>query len=188
MRLFVALEIPDAVRRELRALREGIEAELPPARWTRPEGRHLTLVFLGDTEEALLAPLEASLEPAFAAAAPIPLRVAGAGTFPPGRPARVAWAGVEAGPELGALQERVSRAATAAVGSEPERRRFHPHVTLARPRKPWPAAAVERFLAAGSRPFGETFTAGEGALIESRLSPGGARYRTVRSFPMEARG
>ncbi len=54
LRLFIAAEVPDAVRSEAAGLRARWEQRLPGARWTKPEGIHLTLKFLGGTEEARL--------------------------------------------------------------------------------------------------------------------------------------
>lgn len=187
MRLFVALEIPAHLRQEIARLKARIEGELPPARWVRPERMHLTLVFLGETDEALLPALRQSLAPAFAAHPPLQAAVRGAGTFPPSRPARVAWLGVEGGPELLALQARVAAPAVEVAGIEPERRPFHPHLTLARPARPWPRPAVERFLAAADRPYGEPFQVARGVLIQSHLGSGDPRYQEVAAFPLEGR-
>lgn len=187
MRLFVAVETPEPLQQEIARLRTRLEAELPGARWVRPEGIHLTLVFLGATDGAGLGALSARLAPLFAARSPFEIAVRGAGTFPPNRPARVAWLGVEAGPELAALQAEVAAAAVEVAGIEPERRPYHPHLTLARPGRPWPRAAVERFLVAADRPYGDPFAVARGVLVESRLGAGGARYRVVEGFPLQGR-
>jgi 2'-5' RNA ligase len=186
MRLFVALELPDSVHREIERFIARLERELPRARWVRSEGVHLTLAFLGETQGELLPGLSAALRSPFGRQAPLRLRVSGGGTFPPGRPARVAWLGVEAPAELAALQAEVSRAAVAAAGIAPEERPFHPHLTLARPTPPWPREAAERFAAAADRPFGEAFEVRRGVLVESQLGAGGSRYRVVEAFALEA--
>ncbi|RPH57171.1 RNA 2',3'-cyclic phosphodiesterase, partial [bacterium] len=112
----------------------------------------------------------------------------GGGTFPPGRPARVAWVGVEAPDELMTLQADVTRVAVEALGFEPEERPYHPHVTLARCPAPWRRDAVEKFTNAFTGAVGQPFVAFHGTLFESRLSPKGARYRAVEVFPMEGSG
>jgi 2'-5' RNA ligase len=186
MRLFVALEIPEVVRGEVARRLEAVRDRLPPARWVDPEAIHLTLVFLGEIEPVRFAALTAALERASAPHPPLALALADGGTFPPRRPARVAWVGVEAGPGLAALQADVERAAVAAGGIAPEDRPYHPHVTLARCSEAWPRAAIETFGAAFAGPLGAPFTASEVALIESRLGQGGARYRTAARFPLGA--
>jgi 2'-5' RNA ligase len=186
VRLFVAIELPEAVRREVRRRVAGLRERLPRARWADTDAMHLTLLFLGEVEPDALAGLGAALRSACAGFAAFELRLAGGGTFPPGRPARVAWIGVEAPPELAALQAGITRAATATVGFEPEERAFHPHVTVARCPSPWPRQVAEKLVAAFPGEVGPPFLAARALLLESKLSPRGARYREVEELPFAA--
>jgi 2'-5' RNA ligase len=192
MRLFVAIEIPEGPRQEARRRLQAVRDRLPPARWVAPDAIHLTLIFLGAIEERELPPLRAALGSAAAAHTPFPLALVGGGTFPPRRPARVAWIGVTVagnGPELAALQGEVSEAAARAVGSTPESRPYHPHITLARCPENWPRPAIDTFTAAFAGPLGEPFPVSRIALFESRLNPGaGERYRVVEPFSLAGAG
>lgn len=199
MRLFVALELPEALRR---AAGERIAAErrnLPAARWTHPENLHLTLVFLGEVEEAAVDALAAALADAFAAHAPLTLRLAGAGTFPPppadgsrSRPARVAWVGVTAAeglPRLLALQLAADAACRGVLDLPPDRRPWSPHLTVARPKAPWRADAARAFVAAFAPPLGKPFRAAAGRLVRSDLGRGpggGSLYTPLADLPLEA--
>ena len=185
MRLFVALEVPEPPRRDVRRRVDALRDRLPRARWVDLDVLHLTLLFLGETAEADVPALAAGLREAFAHYSPLPLRLAGGGTFPPGRPARVAWLGVESIPELMALQAEITQAAVEALGFEPEQRPYHPHVTLARCPDPWRRDAIEKFTSGFPGPVGPPFVADRGVLFESKLSPKGARYREVEVFPLE---
>jgi 2'-5' RNA ligase len=185
VRLFVALEIPAAVREEARRRVASVQDRLPPARWVDLEKVHLTLVFLGATEDALVPGLGAALARAAAPCRPFSLALAGGGTFPPRRPARVAWIGVQAPAELARLQAAAEDAAAAAVRTfQPEDRPYSPHVTVARCPDAWPRAAADTFAAALAGPVGEPFEAGEVVLFESQLGRGGARYRAVERCPL----
>jgi 2'-5' RNA ligase len=184
LRLFLALDLPAEHRGEIGRRAAALEARLPDARWVRPENLHLTLSFLGATDEARLPELLTALRPAFAGTGSLTLEVAGAGTFPPARPGRVAWIGIRGGPELLALQGEVAAAAAEALGIEPERRPFHPHVTLARPRRPWNRRAGEELAEAFAGRLGEPFTVVDGVLYRSDLAPGGAVYEAVERFPL----
>jgi 2'-5' RNA ligase len=188
LRLFVGIEVPEPPRRELRRRLEGLRDRLPRARWVDLENAHLTLLFLGETAEADIPALAAKLRQAFAGCPPLDLRLATGGTFPPGRPARVAWVGVEAPEALLTLQEEVTRAAVETLGFEPEKRAYHAHVTLARCPEPWRREATDKLKTALTGPIGPPFVAGHGVLFESKLSPKGARYRAVESFPMAGEG
>ncbi|HYX23030.1 MAG TPA: RNA 2',3'-cyclic phosphodiesterase [Thermoanaerobaculia bacterium] len=185
MRLFVAIEVPEPPRREVRRRVEGLRDRLPRARWVDLDVLHLTLLFLGETAEANVPVLAAKLRAVFSRFPPLPLRLAGGGTFPPGRPARVAWVGVESPPELLTLQADIAQAAVEALGCEPEERAYHPHVTLARCADPWRREAIEKLTNAFTGPVGPPFVAHHGVLFESKLSPKGARYRQVEVFPLE---
>jgi len=194
MRLFVAIEVPEGPRAEARRRLQAVRDRLPPARWVDPEKIHLTLIFLGATEERDLPTLSSALGRAAAAHAPFSLALAGGGTFPPRRPARVAWIGVNAadtagpaGPALAALQADVAAAAAGAVGYTPESRPFNPHITLARCPENWPRPAIDTFTAAFAGPLGDPFPVSRIALFESQLrggQGGGARYRVVEPFPL----
>jgi len=184
VRLFVGLEVPEPSRRDLRRRLDGLRDRLPRARWVDLDNLHLTLLFLGETAEAQVPPLADQLRPAFARCPPLDLRLGSGGTFPPGRPARVAWVGVEAPPALLQLQADVSQAAVDSLGFESEDRPYHPHVTLARCPDPWRREAIEKFKTGLTGPIGPPFLADRGVLFESKLSPKGARYREVETFPM----
>ena len=193
LRLFVAVEIPDAVKQEVERrmtpLRERqAAAHGTRARWVDPRGLHLTLVFLGDVPADLLPALETALAEAVAPRSRMTLALSGGGTFPPHRPARVAWVGIQAPPALSELQGALVGAAVDAVDHQPEERPFSPHVTLARCREPWPQPAAREFVTAFAGPIGEPFEVAEVVLFRSHLgdSPGvrGARHEVLARFPL----
>ena len=184
LRLFVAFALPDEVRAAMRRRRARLRSLLPQARWVEPDNAHLTLVFLGHHPEEKVAALSAALRDVFWRYPALPLRLHGGGTFPPGRPARVAWVGVRGPAELLPLQHDVADAAASVLDWEPEKRPFHPHVTLTRCNPTWPRALVERFHSEVQGSWGEEFVAEEGVLYRSRLSPRGARYEAVGRFPL----
>lgn len=186
MRLFVALEIPEVLRQALAERLQPLRRTLPPARWTAAAGQHLTLRFLGETDVSCLVDLGAALAAACAPLAPFPLTLGGAGAFPPRGPVRVLWSGID-DPEqaLGQLKTRIDEAVETVLGLPGEGRPFHPHVTLARCRKPWPRGGLDPLLEAFEQPLpAATFTATETTLFESDLQPGGAVYRAVGTYPL----
>ncbi|MGD0545948.1 MAG: RNA 2',3'-cyclic phosphodiesterase [Candidatus Acidiferrales bacterium] len=130
MRLFVALDIPDAVRRTLREFMARLKPECTGARWVRPEGIHITLKFLGETEGAKLDSIKSALS-SLDPVGPIQLEFRGIGFFPNEFHPRVIWCGVEASPNLTMLAASVDRALQP-LGFPPETRAFTPHLTLAR--------------------------------------------------------
>jgi 2'-5' RNA ligase len=182
VRAFLALEIPERVRAELAASREALRAELPRARWVRPEGQHLTLKFLGETPPAMLEAIAADLAPRLAGLGAVLAQLHGSGFFPsPARP-RVAWLGGSA-EGIGPVVETVERVAEA-HGFPREQRPWSLHVTQARLERPWPQGPVDRFLAWGSGLRLEPFRCEEVVLFGSRLERGGAVYTPLARMPL----
>ena len=125
MRLFVALDLPFALRESLSRLCGGLHG----ARWTPPENYHLTLRFLGETTNPVAEEVDHAL--ATLRARRFNLALSGTGTFE--RSGRIVslWAGIVREPALDHLRAKVDTALHR-VGLPPERRRFQPHIGLAR--------------------------------------------------------
>jgi 2'-5' RNA ligase len=144
--------------------------------WVAVENFHVTLKFLGEIDEARVAPVIEAFTAAVARHAPFTIDVGGLGAFPSATRARVLWAGIGAGAgALGALAATVETA-LAAIGFPREERAFSPHITLGRVRDPRRLPALAEALAAGAAArFGQV-KVDEVALMRSDLSPRGARY------------
>jgi len=187
LRLFVAIDLPEDVRESLGRLQSDLRRhDLPGLRWTRPEGVHLTLKFLGETPASSLAAIEGALARAVRGAQPFRLALGAPGTFGNRRGPRVLWVDVEGDVKpLQQLQAAVERE-LAAAGFAPEERGFSPHLTLARVPQPPPPGLAERIsraLAAVAAPRGEIEVT-EVVLMRSRLQPGGAVHSRVAVFPL----
>jgi 2'-5' RNA ligase len=187
LRLFVAIDLPEDVRESLGRLQADLRRQgLPGLRWTRPEGVHLTLKFLGETPASSLAAIEGALARAVRGTPSFHLALGAPGTFGNRRGPRVLWVDVEGDVKpLQQLQAAVERE-LAAAGFAPEERGFSPHLTLARVPQPPPPGLAERIsraLAAVAAPRGEIEVT-EVVLMRSRLQPGGAVHSRVAVFPL----
>jgi 2'-5' RNA ligase len=184
MRLFAGIAIPPEVRRNLHKLIETLRPAAPGLRWSRPESLHVTTKFLGevpdDSVEAIMEAL-GSLPPV----GRIAIGVKGLGWFPNPHSPRVFWCGIEAPPELAELA-RITEEALVRFGIERERRKFSPHLTLARVHPGTPVFKLQQAVAGlPSVEFGR-FTAFEFHLYQSELAPGGSIYTELAGFPLEA--
>jgi 2'-5' RNA ligase len=174
-RLFVAIRPPEPIRNLL------IDAmdDSPEFRWQDEEQLHLTLRFIGEIERPIAEDVAAAL--GAIRARPFEVRIKGVGRFDQ-RNAGALWAGVEPKEPLAALAAKIERACLS-VGLEPERRAYHPHITLARwkgRRTREVAACLESNGGLASEPFQvEAFT-----LFESRLSRHAAHYEVVARYPL----
>ena len=180
-RLFIALEVPSAVLKNLAALIESLRAVSPQVRWMRPENLHVTLKFIGEVPEAKLSVIRAALT-SVRSEQPVVLDFRGLGFFPNEKHPRVFWAGIEASLNLKTLALDIDKASEK-LGVPLERRPFSPHLTLARfepPRMPETLrAAIQKNADCN---FGSLRTS-QFHLIESKLKSTGAEYTTVESFP-----
>jgi 2'-5' RNA ligase len=188
MRAFVAIDFPDAIHAALAdqqaAFRAACQAQSRYAdeiRWTRPEGIHLTLKFLGQVPEDRLKLVTEALE-LLGGFERFWVEVKGFGFFPNPRRPRVFWVGLEA---PAALQKLVTGLETAmeGLGFPREQRGFTPHLTLARFKSPRSQPALEALLKEREAIELGRFEVAEFYLFESKLSPAGATYRKVARFP-----
>ena len=173
-RLFAAIRPPEPVR-DLLVDAMDDSAEL---RWVADDNLHLTLRFIGEVERPLANDVAAAL--ARVRFDPFELSLAGIGQFEQ-RGGGALWAAVEPHGPVAALAAKVERACQSA-GLEPERRAFHPHITIAR----WnrrSAGAVRGFLERNRALRSDPFPVAGFALVESRLSRHGAHYEEVAAYP-----
>lgn len=178
MRAFFAVELPAEVHAIVDRGLSELRRRIPAARWVRPEGVHVTLRFLGEREPALLTALADAVAGELKALPPAEVALTEAGFFPDRHRPRVAWLGGRA-PGLSAWAAAIERCA-AALGVEPETRRFSLHVTLARIERPWGARDVETFTVLANKWHLPEFTAREAVLFSSELRPSGALYTPLR--------
>jgi len=190
MRLFVALDLPGDVRDALGDLIGRLKPLCKGARWTRPEGMHITLKFIGhviaDGDAERFAGARAALA-TVRSDAPVEIHFRGVGFFPDARRPRVAYCGVEASPNLAPLAADVERALEP-LGIPREDRAFVPHLTLARFRS---FGGVEKLVRAAEEMKAADFGSAretEFHLYESLLKPSGAEYRKLASYPFVKAG
>ena len=181
MRAFVAVDLPEEIRAALRRKQAAFRSVSPGARWTQPEGIHLTLKFLGEVAEPKVGEVLQCLKK-LDSFEPFAIRVKGFGFFPDGRRPRVFWVGIEESAKLLVLAERVDKA-TESIGFAREERAFRPHLTLARFREPQAQPALQAAISQDVDQDLGSFDVSEFFLFESKLSPQGAAYRKIERFP-----
>lgn len=181
MRLFVAIDIPAAVRAALDSFQRLLK---PTAKlsWSPVENLHITTKFIGEWPEERLDEMKRVLL-SMPANGPFDIRVKGTGWFPNARRPRVFWAGVEGGEPLRMLARETAQT-VAALGVPAEDREYSPHLTLARIRETVPLHAMQEKLALlspkGDFDFG-AFRATECFLYLSR----GGKYTQLAGFPLD---
>ena len=176
MRLFIAIEIPDDLKKMIGRLR----VEIPGARWVQAEQIHLTLAFLGEVDEPTFELLSEELGrvkvPEFR------LCFSDVGCFPDRHRPRVLWIGLEPQPRLQALAAMV-REAVRSCGIHQEERPFSPHITLARLKLPHSREA-DAFLDQPHKQKLPPFLVREFTLFQSRLTAQGAVHIPLTNYPL----
>jgi RNA 2',3'-cyclic 3'-phosphodiesterase len=187
-RVFLAIEVPGAVREALTGPLNALQPLHEAIRINLTERMHLTLHFLGHLPRADVEQLQSALAPVVARHRRFRLVAQGVGAFPEIRRPRVLWAGIGGAdlPKLIALQADMGDALrTAGLTLED---RFHPHLTLARVHRP--LKAPERDLlrdwssAWGPAAFGD-IPVEEVRLMRSQLGGGPPKYTTVATFDLQ---
>jgi RNA 2',3'-cyclic 3'-phosphodiesterase len=188
MRLFIALDIDEAIQQRLDDYVRTLMPRIPGVRFVRSKTYHITLKFLGEVKQAD-AVRERLRE---VRAAGFSLSFNGVGFFPNPRAPRVFWAGVEA-PALPGLAHAIGQSLE--VLGFAQESDFHPHLTLARngsgrprplrgERPPEAFAQLTGIVASSPAPEFGTMTARDFFLYESRLSPSGSLYCKLEGFAL----
>lgn len=195
MRLFIALDIDDAIRERLSRFVDGVRNFAPDVRWVKPESLHVTLKFMGEQPDGSVENIKKALDGVTSQTSGIQFR--GYGFFPTAKSARVFWIGMDTGPELTALAAAVDQK-VATLGIPKEDRPFSPHLTLARsaggsgspgwrkgdkPNRSF--QHLQEKLAALPTPEFGTMTPHEFFLYQSQLSPKGSKYTKLARFELQ---
>ena len=186
MRTFIAIEIPEEIKAEMARVQEQLKCSSDvDAGWTRPEGIHLTLKFLGEVPEAKVSEMMNALAGVAVGVDMFRLDIAGVGTFPNPGNARVVWIGVEGETDrLLKLQAAVEDGMDS-LGFERENRKFTPHLTLARikfirSRKAWLSA-----LDSVKDVRLPSIEVNAISLMKSELKPSGAVYTEIGKIELK---
>lgn len=178
IRLFTALEIPPHVADRLELLQSGLKG----ARWIDREAFHITLRFIGEVPENMAGDIDRALSSL--RTEPFSVTLDGIGEFGGKKPHAV-WARVAENPQLMQLQARQENALRR-IGLTPERRKYTPHVTLARMRRGAEPSEVMRYIERNNLFRAGPFEVRQFVLMSSRLSQGGGPYIVEREYMLGA--
>ena len=186
-RVFVAIELPAPVRQKLIEHIDRLRSTMPEVRasWSREENLHLTLKFLGDVPLTNVEGLALAAQRAATKVEPFEMTVGGCGAFPPKGHPRVLWIGIEDPSGQLAFLHAALEDDCAKAGFPHEERSFHPHLTIARIRKPHDS----RLLAAAHKDMGyerETVRASELIVIRSELRSEGSNHTIISRHPFSS--
>ncbi len=182
VRAFISADLPaipslESLARDLRAASRDLKV-------VAVDHLHLTLKFLGDTEEGLVPEIMSAIREAAAGVAPFAVRVRGTGAFPNLSRPKVLWVGIEGGEPLGRMANALNETLTA-LGFPREERTWSPHVTLARVRGSRDLARAQALLRDHADDLFAEVRVEEVLLKKSVLRPQGPEYSTVDRVRLE---
>jgi RNA 2',3'-cyclic 3'-phosphodiesterase len=181
IRLFVAVSLPSALLESIDDAVASLRSKLTNARWTRKEAQHLTMKFLGWTPADRLKEVAHVCEMVAASHQPATITLTRLGAFPSERRVRVLWMGVDDPTSLLTELAADLDEAYEPLGFAAEGRAYTPHLTLARFKLPVPLKSGFPDVAA---PPHDPVPVERIELFRSHLSPTGARYEVMESFPL----
>jgi 2'-5' RNA ligase len=182
-RLFLAISLPEARRRELVNIQDELKRRLSPraVKWVEEENLHITLVFLGETPFSRVTIIKDKLSEIEASS--FSLRLSRLGFFPDERKPRVVWVGLTGEVEkLQALYNNIRKVLkNEGIFFD---QKFYPHVTLGRVRLGYHIRLtlnkkIERILKLSKK-----FQVEEFSLMESILTDQGPRHIALKKFPL----
>jgi len=183
IRLFIALNIPDELRKYLKGFQSRLKHCPGRISWVRPDNVHITLKFLGDTEKERINSLVEALSELSSAIMAFRLRSNGLGAFPSRKSPRNLWLGIDESVELAALKEGLEEALSQA-GFEKDNKPFRPHLTLCRLRSKEASKAMGSMALDIKAEKKVAFDVDRFVLYKSILGPHGASYDIIREFPL----
>lgn len=184
IRSFLAIELPEAIRRKIEEVQRDLRISHADVRWVNPENIHLTLKFFGNIDESRIDPIVQSLEGPFQTSSPFSLSIRGMGSFPHLKKPRVIWMGLKEGKkDLVALQRQID-GELKKIGFKPEERDFHPHLTLGRAKSNRGIdELIGRMEKYREEEFGDFRVEGV-VLFRSDLKPSGPIYTLLREMKL----
>ncbi len=184
IRSFVAIELPEALKSRIASYQKQLKPLCPNTKWVNPQSLHITLKFLGEQEKDLIERVKQNLEYVQGVVQPFELTIQHFGAFPGKRNPRVLWLGVLSKPmePLHQLFNFIENDLQG-LGFAREKRRFSPHLTLARVKRPGRFDALWTFVQ--QEPFEPfSFEVTEIVLMQSFLKREGAEYRAIKTFSL----
>ena len=191
MRLFLAINLDPALRREILDATAPLRSAAPSLSWADETNLHLTLKFLGEQPDDVAPRVSRAVDEVVEGHRRFGIRIAEIGAFPNFRRANVVWMGVERDPKLELLHHDVELACEA-LGFELEGRAFRPHLTLARVKRHTEEPELRQLSRASKRiDFEGESTVESVDLMKSNLShaaiEAGGRYERLHAAPLQSR-
>jgi len=183
MRTFIAIELPDNIKKEIEQLQAPFKKTGAFVSWVKPANIHVTLKFLGEVPEDKINEVFSATEKALEGAKKFTMSLKGTGVFPNLKRPRVIWIGTGSGEEeLSHLAKRIEEEMEK-IGFSREKRKFSAHFTIGRVKSP---KNIEKLmeLVESTDFHTEDIEVNEVVVMKSQLHPAGAIYTPLKKVPL----
>ena len=186
LRCFIAIEIPEAIRGAIVSSIDSLKKAGADVKWVSPENIHITLQFLGETEEARIPLIKETLDKILLTYSPFYIKIAGVGCFPDSRRPRVIWVGAEEAQPVINLHGDIARG-MADLGYREEERNFTPHLTIGRVKSNRNVRGLTGKIVEIREVRFSGFEVRNITLMKSELRPSGPIYSSLAEIPFGGR-
>ena len=185
IRSFVAFDLSPEIGKIMARVSEELRKSSLDVRWVKVENIHLTVVFMGNINEANITPIGDVVQEVCLSSGPFDVSLKGLGSFPNPKNPRVLWIGLDGDLERMALFRDDLQKRLTPFGIKEETRRFKPHLTLGRFRRykrgdPQLNEIIRRY----NDLTDSFFSLKELSMFRSDLKPGGAEYTKLKAWPL----
>ncbi len=183
MRTFIAVELPEQIKKQIEVLQAPLKKTNALVSWVKPGNIHITLKFLGEVSEEKIDEVFSATELALKGAKGFKMNLKGMGAFPDLRRPRVIWVGAgKGGEELSGMAARIEDELKK-VGYSKEKRKFSAHFTVGRVKSP---KNIEKLMEMVQSADFETedIEVNEVTVMKSQLHPAGAIYTPLKKIPL----
>ena len=184
IRTFIAIEIPTEIQDKIGELQNSLKGIGGRISWTKPGNIHLTLKFLGDTDEKIIDEIATELQQAVQKIEGFNISFQGTGVFPNFKRPRVIWVAAKSeGDQLEELAAQIEDCMKN-FGYEKENRRFSAHLTLGRVKDTKGIEPIMEKLRSYEEFVAGNFSVKEFYLIKSELHPAGSIYTPLKKIDL----
>ena len=183
LRLFIAIDIPEHVKKEIGELLGILKKHDADVKWIPPENIHLTLKFLGTTPDSLVGKIREALLPLVSSYEQFYITIQSTGVFPSSKYPRIIWIGIIDSDTLIEVRNGIE-SAMSLLGFQREDKKFHPHLTVGRVRgQKGMISLMQELDRSHDKQFGH-FPVDQVKLMKSELKPNGAEYSCLHTIPL----
>lgn len=184
MRTFIAIELPEKIKKEIEQAQAPLKRADAFVSWVKPGNIHVTLKFLGEVPEEKINEVFSGTERALAGAKRFTMSLKGMGAFPDFRRPRVIWVGAGSGTaELSQIANKIEEEMEK-IGFPREKRKFSAHFTIGRVKSPKNIEKLTEMVESSDFQT-EEIEVKQVVVMRSQLHPAGAIYTPLRKLPLE---